>query len=97
MEFNLRWIEALLGTHGRYLRENRGLFEGELRIVMKAVERIRGELMGMADGNVYMLEYLLSQPSKGKRGKEETKMITEGGGVNGGVGEEMEEEWIGLD
>ncbi len=44
LEFNLLWIEALLSTHGRWIREQRGQMEEELRIGMRAVGRIRDEL-----------------------------------------------------
>ncbi|KAI9776614.1 MAG: hypothetical protein M1835_005463 [Candelina submexicana] len=101
LEFNLRWIEALLGVHGRYLRENRGLFDAELRVVQRVVGRIQSELNRMAEGNLYMLEYLLSQPkAKTKRVvgivDKDVKMVTDGEIGQGQEGE-VEEEWIGLD
>ncbi|KAI9707711.1 MAG: hypothetical protein M1836_000673 [Candelina mexicana] len=101
LEFNLRWIEALLGVHGRYLRENRGLFDAELRVIQRVVGRIQSELNRMAEGNVYMLEYLLSQPKAKTKDvvgivDEDLKMVTDGEDGQGQEGE-AEEEWIGLD
>lgn len=62
LEFNLVWIEALLSRHGRWMRDNRGSLEAELRSVEKAVRRIQGELARLADDNVYRVEYLLGMP-----------------------------------
>lgn len=47
LEFNLLWIEALLSLHGRWIREHRGDHEEELRMVTRAVGRIRDELARM--------------------------------------------------
>jgi periodic tryptophan protein 2 len=44
LEFNLRWIKALLTAHGRGMREQRGDFDEALRLCMRAVARIRDEL-----------------------------------------------------
>ena len=37
LEFNLRWVEALVNSHGGWLRENRGLCEAVLRDVLWGV------------------------------------------------------------
>jgi periodic tryptophan protein 2 len=44
LEFNLRWIEALVSTHGRWVKENKGAMEVELRGVGRAVGKARDEL-----------------------------------------------------
>jgi periodic tryptophan protein 2 len=62
LEFNLMWIEALLSKHGRWMKDNRGTMEAELRSVEKAVRRIHAELARLADENIYRIEYLLAQP-----------------------------------
>jgi periodic tryptophan protein 2 len=62
LEFNLIWIEALLSKHGRWMKDNRGGLESELRSVEKAVRRIQAELARLADENIYRIEYLLAQP-----------------------------------
>lgn len=47
LEFNLLWIEALLTTHGHWIREHRPDLEEELRVGARAVGRIRDELARM--------------------------------------------------
>ncbi|KAI9780095.1 MAG: hypothetical protein M1816_003180 [Peltula sp. TS41687] len=63
LEFNLRWIEAVLSVHGRWIRLHRPELEEELRVGARAVGRIRDDLARLADANVYMLDYLLSEPA----------------------------------
>jgi periodic tryptophan protein 2 len=66
LEFNLVWIESLLSKHGRWMKDNKGGLEAELRSVEKAVRRIQAELARLADENVYRIEYLLAQPPEKK-------------------------------
>ena len=48
VEFNLRWTEALLSAHGRYLKDNAGTgYASELRTLQKAVGRMREDLATM--------------------------------------------------
>lgn len=65
LEFNLRWIEALLTTHGRWMEQHKGQLVEELRLVQRAVRSIQTELGRLADGNGYTIDYLLDRP-KGK-------------------------------
>ncbi len=62
LEFNLRWIEALLNSHGPYVKEHASLFASELRTVQKAIAKTQSELARLADDNIYTLDYLLAQP-----------------------------------
>jgi periodic tryptophan protein 2 len=107
LEFCLRWIEAILRSHGRYIKDNKGNFAVEVRMVQRVVANVRAELGRLGDENVYYLEYLLSQAGSGKSNKVNG---TGGGAVkrigngDGGRGMEVdvddrseEEEWIGLD
>ncbi|KAF2646902.1 periodic tryptophan protein 2 [Massarina eburnea CBS 473.64] len=101
LEFNLIWIESLLSKHGRWMKDNRGGLEAELRSVEKAVKRIQTELARLADDNIYRIEYLLAQPmEKTDRalqldfgGKELERSADE----TMGDGEEDEGEWMGCD
>ena len=61
MEFCLLWIRALVDKHGAWLTANRGKVDVELRIVARAVGRMRDEIRKLADENVYMVSYLLGQ------------------------------------
>ncbi|KAL7275789.1 U3 snoRNP protein [Rhizina undulata] len=62
LEFGLLWIEAILTKHGKVLRERRGEFESDMRLVVRCVQRIQNELARLADDNIYTLDYLLSKP-----------------------------------
>ncbi|KIM99534.1 hypothetical protein OIDMADRAFT_104556 [Oidiodendron maius Zn] len=99
LEFCLLWIQAILVSHGRWVSENKGSVEAELRTVSRAVAKIRDELRRLADENVFTIDYLLSQPPPGKGvgSSGEQKSIT-GGDVQILDDEDDDDaEWIGLD
>jgi len=103
LEFCLLWVQAILKSHGQWVRENRATVDAELRTVSRAVGRVRDELRRLADENCFTIDYLLGQPV--------AKLALENGTSNGlkaitnGADtqeEEMEDddddaEWIGLD
>jgi len=62
-EFCLLWIKALVDKHGTWLAANRGKVDIELRIVARAVAKMKDEIRRLADENVYMVDYLLAQAS----------------------------------
>ncbi|RDL40902.1 WD40 repeat-like protein [Venustampulla echinocandica] len=102
LEFCLLWIQAILVSHGQWVSDNRGSVDSELRIVSRAVGKIRDELRRLADENVYTIDYLLSQPepkaSLQNGGEEGLKSITDGSALDEDMdGENDDGEWIGLD
>lgn len=113
IEFCLLWIKALVDKHGAWLTANRGKIDMELRVVNRAVTRMRDEIRKLADENVYMVDYLLGQAEtkdaahEGKaltlslNGENGTGLLTagqEGVTVADLVSEgESEEEWIGVE
>ncbi|KAF2496962.1 WD40 repeat-like protein [Lophium mytilinum] len=100
LEFNLMWIEALLSKHGRWLKDNKGTLDAELRSLQKAVVRIQTELARLADENVYRIEYLLAQPIIEEEAQEKRLEFEVDEGSDLGVDDEDmddEGEWIGLD
>lgn len=110
IEFCLLWIKALVDKHGAWLTANRGKVDVELRVVARAVTRMRDEIRRLADENVYMVDYLLGQV--GSRvvtqnekmldiytDEDDQKLLTAGktlGFADLINEEESEEEWIGL-
>ncbi|KAL5115602.1 U3 snoRNP protein [Pleosporales sp. CAS-2024a] len=72
LEFNLVWIESLLSKHGRWMKDNKGGLEAELRSVEKVVRKIQTELARLADENIYRIEYLLAQPIESKTKRAQT-------------------------
>ena len=61
LEFNLRWIEALLHAHGSYLKDKASSFASEMRSLQKAIGKIQSEVARLTDDNAYALDYLLTQ------------------------------------
>ncbi|POR35945.1 Periodic tryptophan protein 2 [Tolypocladium paradoxum] len=105
IEFCLLWIKALVDKHGAWLTANRGKVDVELRIVSRAVSRMRDEIRRLADENVYMADYLLGQAGKEmqkggglrlKSGGEQMIDLGTSGNAESG-GESDDDEWIGLE
>lgn len=100
LEFNLRWIQALLHAHGPYLKDYATLFAPELRSVQKAIAKIQIELARLADDNVNALDYLLAQsllPTElDYEPKEMPLMVSDDGALDDHMDEDMGGEWIGL-
>lgn len=102
LEFCLLWIKAMLDSRGQWIRDNRGLVDAEMRTMSRAVGRIRDELRMLADDNIYMLDYLLSQPATALSTElygfvEPAKRITNVQREVDHVDEDSDSEWIGLD
>lgn len=103
MEFCLLWIKALVDKHGAWLSANRAKVDIELRVVSRAVARMRDEIRRMADENVYTVDYLLQQAKKrevkgGKALENGEKMEIEvHGDAEDAEEEDGEAEWIGLE
>jgi periodic tryptophan protein 2 len=64
IEFCLLWIKALIDKHGAWLTANRAKVDVELRVVSRAILKMRDEIRKLADENVYMVDYLLGQGGK---------------------------------
>ncbi|KAM7208758.1 WD40-repeat-containing domain protein [Naviculisporaceae sp. PSN 640] len=72
IEFCLLWIKALVDKHGPWLMENRGKVDVELRVVARAVTKMRDDIRRLADENSYMVDYLLSQANVSASGRVES-------------------------
>ncbi|KAG5933155.1 hypothetical protein E4U53_001075 [Claviceps sorghi] len=112
IEFCLLWIKALVDKHGAWLTANRSKVDVELRVVSRAVAKMRNEIRRLADENVYMVDYLLGQAGKasdklgGKRATGSTAKVQHDGGdddapaaaaPDGDDEGEDSDEWIGLE
>lgn len=73
MEFCLVWIKAILDSHGPWLMQNKAKVDVELRLLSRAITRIRDEIKRLADDNVYMVDYILSQ-AKFRKNKEKSAL-----------------------
>jgi periodic tryptophan protein 2 len=104
IEFCLVWIKAIVDKHGAWLSANRAKADIELRVVARAVAKMRDEIRRLADENVYMVDYLLGQ-AEDKNEKKDVKTLDSGTDVDVKLmavdGDEESEagsdEWIGLE
>ncbi|XXH00447.1 hypothetical protein Hte_006792 [Hypoxylon texense] len=105
IEFCLLWIKALVDKHGSWLTANRSKVDVELRVVARAITRMRNEIKRLADENVYMVDYLLGQANTKKPDAKGQGLITDGGDISMKMltsedqmqsEGESESEWIGL-
>ncbi|KAL2889526.1 Periodic tryptophan protein 2 [Ceratocystis lukuohia] len=61
IEFCLLWIRAVIDKHGPWLMANRAKADIELRVVSRAISRMRDDIRKLADSNIYMVNYLVGQ------------------------------------
>ena len=104
LERNLLWLEALLRQHGRVLKERQGEFAEVVRAVQRAVGKVQGEVMKVAEGNESMVGYLLGRARKGDGDGSKREMVLSVAEIDGVAQVEDESmdvdgdgEWIGLD
>ena len=111
VEFCLLWIKALIDKHGSWLTANRSKVDVELRVVARAVARMRDEIRRLADENVYMVDYLLGQADSGESTTEGNLLESEAESTKLLMAayqevtlddfmkdvEEVDKEWIGLE
>ncbi|ATY61846.1 Periodic tryptophan 2 [Cordyceps militaris] len=107
MEFCLLWIKALVDKHGAWLTANRGKVDVELRVVNRAVNRMRDDIKRLADENVYMVDYLLGQAGTQGAGKKaltagddkkaDVRIDVDMNGDNEEAPSDDDDEWIGLE
>ncbi|KAL2212044.1 WD40 repeat-like protein [Sarocladium strictum] len=106
IEFCLLWIKALVDKHGSWLSTNRGKMDVELRVVSRAIARMRDEIRRLADENVYMVDYLLTQAETGKESlaakitngeDQELNLLSAKAGSSEDGSSDEEDGWVGLD
>ncbi|OZJ06598.1 hypothetical protein BZG36_00413 [Bifiguratus adelaidae] len=61
LEYNLTWLNGLLRSHGRYLKDQRGDYASIFRALQKGVSKARDDVTKLCDDNNYTIKYLLSQ------------------------------------
>lgn len=97
VELNLLWLESLLRQHGRVLKERQGEYAEVTRLVQRAVGRVQGEILKVADENERTIGYLLGQPRDGTSGEVKMLPAADAGGVEDVSMGAEDEEWVGLD
>ncbi|KZT03785.1 WD40 repeat-like protein [Laetiporus sulphureus 93-53] len=61
VEFVMVWVKAVLGTHGRFLRDRAGEHASVLRSLQKALGEFERLIMGLCEENSSTLAFLLDQ------------------------------------
>jgi len=101
LEFGLKWLEAIMTSWGRLMKDRKLEFAPEMRAITRAIGWIERELRKLSENNGYMLEYLLKQNTVNENhdATVDTKMDHDGAGseVTDEASEESSEGWIGLD
>ncbi|KAI1000850.1 Periodic tryptophan protein 2 [Podosphaera aphanis] len=88
LEFSLLWMQAILASHGEWIRENRGEIESELRIFSCAINKIHDELKRVSDENCFMIDYLACQPIEKTLNSEKEEVL---------IQEQEMSEWMGIE
>ncbi|KAK9325897.1 WD40-repeat-containing domain protein [Lipomyces orientalis] len=61
LELHLRWIDALLTSHGQFLKSHRIEYASDVRSIQKAVGKVQKDMVRLSDENAYLLAYLLKE------------------------------------
>ncbi|THH00961.1 hypothetical protein EW026_g1650 [Hermanssonia centrifuga] len=61
LEFDLLWVNALLGAHGRHLRDRSGEYASVFRILQKGLMDTEQSISRLCDENSSTLSYLIDQ------------------------------------
>jgi len=105
LEFNLRWIESLLRQHGRELKARQGEYAEVTRLIQRAITRLQGEIMKVAEQNAHTVEFLLAQPRKVDE-QDRVRALTNGTAAGAAEDDESMDEagdgegegdWVGFD
>jgi periodic tryptophan protein 2 len=71
VEFCLRWLEAIMTSWGRVLRERRNEFAPEVRSISRVIATLERELRKLGESNGYMVDFLLNQSTEPTNGLDE--------------------------
>ncbi|KAF1986506.1 WD40 repeat-like protein [Aulographum hederae CBS 113979] len=102
LEFCLLWTEAILLHHGRYMKDCGGQYAEEMRMMGRAVQRVKRDIGRVVDECYYGVEFALARPMT-KPAVNGTKKLMGANSASAEVGAEMdvdeesEGEWLGLD
>ena len=97
LELNLRWLEAIIKSHGVQLKKKPGQFGEVVRMMQRVVNRMQKDIMGMVGSNEHTIDFLLAQTPASEEG---VKLLIDANGTHELTDEAMEDdegEWIGLE
>ncbi|CAL3973131.1 hypothetical protein PZA11_005450 [Diplocarpon coronariae] len=93
IQFCLAWIEAIFDAHGRWIRDNKGLMDAELRVLERSIRKSQQECIRLAEENNYTVAFTSSQPLV----KEPDGQLVVLHGDDEMTDDGNDVEWIGLD
>ncbi|KAK2624043.1 hypothetical protein QTJ16_006677 [Diplocarpon rosae] len=93
IQFCLAWIEASFDAHGRWIRDNKGLLDAELRVLERSIRKGQQECIRLAEENNYTVAFTTSQPLV--KDAEEQLVILNGDAETADSRDNVE--WIGFD
>lgn len=64
LEFNLRWIKALISSHGPYMMSRKHEFAAVVRATGKYIKRVNKDINKLSTNNIYSVQFLLGQNRK---------------------------------
>ncbi|KAF2094397.1 WD40 repeat-like protein [Rhizodiscina lignyota] len=105
LEFGLKWSESIVVVWGRTLRDKRGEFEEEVRLLRRAVEGVGREVKRIGERELWEVEFLLAQKPMAQKGVAMQRRIDDvvarqiqgDEDVEDDDADDDEGEWMGLD
>lgn len=94
IQFCLLWMEAIIDAHGKWIHDNKGVLDAELRVIERSVTRVQQDTLRVFEENCYAIDYGLSQPLV-KDGEGQLMIMNEDAQAGDEDGDDVE--WIGLD
>ncbi|KAH7371797.1 periodic tryptophan protein-like protein 2 [Cadophora sp. MPI-SDFR-AT-0126] len=95
IQFCLLWMEAIVDSHGRWIQDNKGMLDAELRVIERSVTRIQQDTLRVFEENCYTMEFGLSQPLV--KSADRPLLIMNGDDTDMVEAGDDDAEWIGLD
>jgi len=104
LEFCLKWLEAVMTSWGRLMRENRTDYGAEIRSITRVIQTVERDLRKLGESNGHTIDYLLKQKLERpimNGGDDDIQMIEDGtdssSGEESDSGEDDDGEWMGLE
>jgi periodic tryptophan protein 2 len=97
LEFYLKWLETLMTSWARTLRQKKTDYAAEIRTVSRTAANVERELRKLAESNGYMLDYLYTQGNAATGTEAQTVDLNMLDTSSNGNHEDGEDEWIGLE
>jgi periodic tryptophan protein 2 len=99
LEFCMKWLDAVMSSWGRTMRERRTEFAAEVRSITRVIQSVERELRKLGEGNGYLVDYLVKQKDESSARSSEESVVVSSASV-----EDSDEEmggsdgsWVGIE